>query len=194
LGCGWLIGNFAPEYIEQRVGPADQPLIHNAVLAATAIYILATAIPFVPGAEIGFGLIMVFGGRIAFLVYISMLIALTLAFVTGRHLPLSVAAKVFKRLGFSRANGFILKLSRLDKQQKLALLVENAPSRYIPFMLRHRYLLLMMILNLPGNSLVGGGGGIAFIAGLSGLFSYVGFLSAIAIAVAPIPVFFWLTS
>jgi len=52
----------------------------------------------------------------------------------------------------------------------------------------------MLVLNLPGNSLVGGGGGIAFIAGLSGMFSYIGFILAIAIAVAPVPVFFYFTS
>jgi len=69
----------------------------------------------------------------------------------------------------------------------------GAPTGLGPIMLRHRYLLLMLALNLTGNSLVGGGGGIVFIAGLSGLFSYHGYLLAILIAVSPVPVFFFIT-
>jgi len=52
---------------------------------------------------------------------------------------------------------------------------------------------LILTLNIPGNSLVGGGGGIAFIAGLSGLFSYPAYLATILIAVAPVPAFFFFT-
>ena len=130
----------------------------------------------------------------ALLVYVGMLAALMLAFVAGRLLPISLLAKFFKRLGFERAHGFILGIQPLSRRERLALLTQMAPSRMVPLLARHRYLLLMLILNLPGNSLVGGGGGIAFVAGLSRLFSAAGFIAAIVIAVAPIPLFFYLTS
>ena len=59
-------------------------------------------------------------------------------------------------------------------------------------MTRHRYLATMVLLNMPGNSLVGGGGGIAFVCGMSGKFSLAGFAAAVAIAVAPVPLLFLL--
>jgi hypothetical protein len=48
-------------------------------------------------------------------------------------------------------------------------------------------------LNIPGNIVIGGGGGIAMIAGLTGLYSFPRYLLTIAIAVAPIPLAITLT-
>jgi hypothetical protein len=42
-------------------------------------------------------------------------------------------------------------------------------------------------INLPGNIVIGGGGGIALMAGLSRLFSPSGFVVTVAIATLPIP-------
>ncbi|NNL35816.1 MAG: hypothetical protein HKP35_08360 [Silicimonas sp.] len=56
--------------------------------------------------------------------------------------------------------------------------------------MRNRYLALAIAINVPGNSLVGGGGGLAFVAGASGLFSFPAFLLTIMLAVAPVPLFF----
>jgi hypothetical protein len=47
-------------------------------------------------------------------------------------------------------------------------------------------------LNVPGNGLVGGGGGIAFMVGMSGLFSLNGYILTLLIAVAPVPLLFYL--
>lgn len=57
----------------------------------------------------------------------------------------------------------------------------------MPRLLRHRYLALAVALNLPGNTLLGGGGGIALMAGLSGLYPMPAYLTTVAIAVAPVP-------
>jgi hypothetical protein len=46
----------------------------------------------------------------------------------------------------------------------------------IPYLLRHRYLGPMVLLNLSQNSLVGGGGRTAFIAEFCGFFPILGFL------------------
>ena len=193
LGGGWLAGQWLPQAIDLNITATSEPLIHRAIMTTMVIFILASALPFVPGAEIGFGFIMLFGGKIAPLVYVGMVTALILAFLIGRLVPLSLVGAVFEKLNFRRAHEFVIKLSRLNAQDRLALLTENAPSRIGPLMLRHRYLLLVAVINLPGNSLVGGGGGIAFIAGLSGVFSYAGYLAAIIIAVSPVPMFFYLT-
>jgi hypothetical protein len=54
-------------------------------------------------------------------------------------------------------------------------------------LVRHRYLALAFALNLPGNSLIGGGGGIALSAGMSGLYPMPAYLASVAVAVAPVP-------
>lgn len=46
---------------------------------------------------------------------------------------------------------------------------------------------LFIVINLPGNIFVGGGGGIAMIAGASRLYTLPGFLVTIVLAVAPVP-------
>ena len=191
LAGGWLIGQWLPNFVAAHLEGSSDTMVRNLIALTMLVFVLASALPFVPGAEIGFALIMLFGGKIALLIYLGMLCALSLAFVMGRFVPLSQMAKLFSYIGFGAANKFVLKLAQLSGSARLALLTENAPSKYIPLMLRHRYLLLLLILNTPGNSLVGGGGGIAFIAGVCGLFTPLGFLLSIALAVAPVPVFFY---
>jgi hypothetical protein len=47
-----------------------------------------------------------------------------------------------------------------------------------------------MVVNLPGNILIGGGGGISLMAGTSGLYSLPRFLCTIAIGISPVPLAF----
>jgi len=65
----------------------------------------------------------------------------------------------------------------LEKKERLNLLIDRAPKRLLPLLLRHRYLALAAALNIPGNYIIGGGGGIALFAGVSRLFSVTGFSS-----------------
>jgi hypothetical protein len=163
------------------------------IATTTMIYTAASAIPFIPGAEIGFGLIFMFGGKIAALVYAAMLAALTLSFLAGRLIPPSACAAALDFAGLHRARDLVLKLAPLPPDRKLDFLMRLAPTRIVPFLLKHRYLAVMALINIPGNSLIGGGGGIAFTAGMSGLFTFPRYFAAIAIAIAPLPVFFTLT-
>jgi hypothetical protein len=72
-------------------------------------------------------------------------------------------------------------------------LLQIAPTRVVPFLLRHRYLALALAFNLPGNALIGGGGGIALLAGLSRQFRYPHYLLMLCLAIAPVPVLLLLT-
>lgn len=191
---GTLAGHLLQGLVNLDVRPGNEPTVHLVILTTAAIFFLASALPFVPGAEIGLALMLVFGGKIAFLVYVSMVAALVLAFIVGRFVPLETTAKAFRYLGLNRADDLLTGLAPLGPGERLALLSAEAPRRLIPVMLRHRYLALMILFNMPGNSILGGGGGIAFTAGLSGLFRYPGYLAAVSIAIAPVPLFFWLTS
>ncbi len=69
----------------------------------------------------------------------------------------------------------------------VSLMLDRSPKRFFPFLLRHRYLALMAAVNLPGNIVIGGGGGIALIAGLSRLFFPSVFVLTVAIAISPVP-------
>jgi len=107
LGIGWLASQWLPQFLEMNISPRwgnisprNELFVHRAIMTAAVVYILTSALPFVPGAEIGFGLIMLFGGKIALLVYIGMVAALILAFLVGRPLPLPVLASAFEKIGF----------------------------------------------------------------------------------------------
>ena len=48
--------------------------------------------------------------------------------------------------------------------------------------------------DVPGNVVLGGGGGIALLAGFSGRFRYWAFLAVCSVAVAPVPILFFLAT
>jgi hypothetical protein len=193
LAGGFYAGHALLRQASLTAQPMSGPGVHLMIATTTMIYTAASAIPFIPGAEIGFGLIFLFGGKIAGIVYAAMLAALTSSYLAGRLIPPSLCAAAFGFAGLHRARDLVLRMAPLPPDRKLDVLMEHAPSRIVPFLLRHRYLALMALINIPGNSLVGGGGGIAFTAGMSGLFTLPRYFAAIAIAIAPLPVFFMLT-
>lgn len=193
LTGGFLAGHALLKEASLTARPMTGSGVHMMIATTTMIYTAASAIPFIPGAEIGFGLIFLFGGKIAVLVYGAMLAALTMSYLAGRLVPPSVCAAAFGFAGLRRARDLVLRLAPLPPDRKLEILMEHAPRRIVPLLLRHRYLAVMVLINIPGNSLVGGGGGIAFAAGMSGLFTLPRFFVAIAIAIAPLPLFFMLT-
>lgn len=53
--------------------------------------------------------------------------------------------------------------------------------------MRFRWLALALLINMPGNTVIGGGGGIAMAVGYSRTFTYPAFLTCAAVAVAPVP-------
>ncbi|MEO6269299.1 MAG: hypothetical protein ABIP08_03240 [Lautropia sp.] len=63
-----------------------------------------------------------------------------------------------------------------------------AQGKLAGWVLANRYLTLGVSLNLPGNSLVGGGGGIALLCGMSRQFGWVRYLLTVCLTVSPIPI------
>jgi hypothetical protein len=57
-----------------------------------------------------------------------------------------------------KASTLVRKLEPLDRQERLELLNKKTPAKIAPYILKHRYLAIAAALNLPGNSLIGGGG------------------------------------
>jgi hypothetical protein len=187
----YLVGRWVSQILVSQFSllmrPHNEPLLHRTIMTATVIYIILMAIPFTPAVEIGFSMLMIFGGKIAFLVYVSTVVALMLAYLAGRLVPAELAAKVFGLFGLVKAQGFANRLAPLSGQERLALLVRDSRARWVPRLVRHRYLALAVLLNLPGNVVVGGGGGIALAAGMTRLFTFPAYLFTVALAVAPVP-------
>jgi hypothetical protein len=156
------------------------------------VYTLLMATPFVPGIEIGISLMMIEGYRIAPLVYLATVLGLTLAFCAGEWLPYRWLRRVLDDLRLRRAAALLERARGLDRDARLALLQARAPGWLRPFVLRLRYLLVAALVNLPGNAVIGGGGGILLIAGLSRLFHPVVTLLTIALAVLPVPLAVWI--
>lgn len=158
-----------------------------------AAYVLLMAIPFMPAVEIGLSMLILFGTRIAFLVYVTTVVALLLSYFVGRLLPTEFIAKAFDLFGLARASELVQRIASLPTEERIALLARESPARLAPALLRHRFLALALLLNLPGNVLIGGGGGIALAAGMSWLFPFPAYLLTIVCAVAPVSLIVYLT-
>ncbi|MCX7646863.1 MAG: hypothetical protein N2Z62_16405 [Rhodobacteraceae bacterium] len=172
-------------------GPAGRLLHGGTIALALVVYALLLALPFVPGVEIGLLLLALQGPAAALPVYLATLAGLLLAYAAGRRLPPVWLAGALADLGLARAAAFVGRIAPLSGEARLALLRARLPRRLAPLLGGARYGLLAALLNLPGNGLVGGGGGIMLLAGLSGLFRPGATVATVALAVAPVPLAVW---
>jgi hypothetical protein len=184
----WVMGQLNP-----HLTPSTEPALHRLIMTAIAVYVLLMMLPFVPGIEIGLGMMVMFGPNIAPLVYGGTVLALILSFLLGRLVPQRNIAEIFDLLRLKRAGHLLWKLETLDSGERLEFLLQNTSTRIVPLLLRYRFLALIVALNLPGNALVGGGGGIGLIAGFSRLFTLPKYALAVAVAVSPVPLIVFLT-
>jgi hypothetical protein len=155
------------------------------VLLAT-LYALALALPFVPAMEIGLVIMVAFGPVGVVVIYLATLAGLNAAFVVGQRLasprhrePAQASATSSGQAGARTPLHAVFETSWLGRR---------APPWLLIRLRRHRHLALAVALNLPGNALLGGGGGIAFLCGLSRTFGWSGFMLTVAMATAPVPV------
>lgn len=160
---------------------------HGGIWLGIFSYALLLAIPFVPGIEISLGLISTFGSAVAVQVYLGTVAAFVLSYLIGRLVPSALLSAFFRSTGLTSAGAFVERLRPLSEKERLTLLVEQAPRRFVPVLLRYRYIALVLALNLPGNAVLGGGGGIALLAGISGMFAFPKYLIATSVAALPIP-------
>ncbi|MEM1288344.1 MAG: hypothetical protein AAGH60_08335 [Pseudomonadota bacterium] len=163
------------------------------------LFMVTAALPFIPGAEIGLLLLAVFGAKMAVLVYLAMVCALSLAFVAGRLIPGHWIVSALARVQLTRAARFIERFHHVPMHKRAGVFMHGgqatspaiAPgsrkARLVERLMRHRMVVLAVLLNTPGNGLLGGGGGLSLMAGMSGLFSVPSFLATVTIAVAPVP-------
>jgi hypothetical protein len=153
----------------------DLPLV-----VVAALYVVAMALPFVPAIEIGLALMLLLGETGVVLVYLCTQIALALSYLAGRWVPRSAMARAFARLGMRHAR-------RLVENRDIEALACSLPSKWAPVLRRHPAIALAALLNLPGNALIGGAGGIAMMAGMNRLLPFSRYLVLVAAATAPLP-------
>ena len=189
---GWFLGDLLKNLTVPEMRPMNEPMIHRIVMTAFIAFVIFAAIPFVPGAEIGFALLLLFGGQVAPLVYLGMVGALILSFVIARLVPTDILARLLVWLGLTKVAEFVSDLAVIEPHNRLQMLAMIMPSALGQRLISQRYLLLAVALNTPGNSLLGGGGGLAFIAGASRLFPFWPYVVVVLCAVAPVPLFFYL--
>ncbi len=150
------------------------------------VYILVLALPFVPGVEFGLLLMVLFGREGVIAAYVATIVGLSLSYLVARTVPDRITLSWMNRLGLSNAAN--------DPKDAIDAIVvggsatQSAAARLSNFLLPHRYLTLAVCLNLPGNSVLGGGGGIAALCGLSRQFHWWRFVLTLIVATAPLPV------
>jgi hypothetical protein len=156
------------------------------LLLLVLIYATTLALPFVPGMELGALLMLALGPRGVVLVYVASLVGLSVSYAVGRWLPARWAPTGLPSVDPDTP--------RVDTTSLLHTLVSGPcmkrwlPARFGTWLATHRYLALAIGLNLPGNMVIGGGGGIALLCGLSRQYRYRRFLATIAVAISPLPI------
>ena len=183
-------GSLVVERINFQLWPEHEHLIVTVVWLSIAIYVIWMAMPFVPGIELGLALMVMLGSKGVVLVYACTLLSLSLSFAIGRLIPLKAFARFLGWLHLRKARDLAIQLEPMSSEQKLDFLLGAAPSRVVPFLLKHRYFMIAIILNLPGNALIGGGGGIGLIAGMSHLYSFPKYFLLVSLAITPLPLLF----
>ena len=184
-------GSLVVEQINFQLWPEHEHLIITALWFSIGVYILWMAIPFVPGIELGLALMVMLGPKGVLLVYLCTLLSLSLSFAIGRLIPLKAFARFVGWLHLRKSRDLVLQLEPLNSEQKLDFLLKSAPSKIVPFLLKHRYLMIALVLNLPGNALIGGGGGIGLIAGMCRMFPFPKYVLLVSFAITPLPLIFF---
>ena len=173
------------------VPAGDDRLRIGMVIAFLLAYAVLISIPFVPGIEIGLSLMIMEGPWIAPFIYMSTVAGLSLAYIVGEWVPYARLHRILQDLRLQKMCSLLEAVEPLSRAERLQALEARAPTWLRPLTKRYRYVLLGILLNLPGNAVLGGGGGILFTAGFSRLFPKVQTLLTIAIAVAPVPLVVW---
>lgn len=156
------------------------------LFAGGMFYILLLSLPFVPGVELGLLLMCIFGKEGIVLIYLFTITGLNLAFVMGRWLPKNWIASWLEKLGFSR--------SCADHSDDIEEMLDHSTfgqkflqHRLGAYVLKYRYLTLAVLFNLPGNYILGGGGGISLVCGACRNVPWRWFLLTVVLATSPVP-------
>ncbi|KMK67136.1 hypothetical protein [Puniceibacterium sp. IMCC21224] len=170
----------------------DSPAFNMTALGLILlVYALLLAVPFMPGIEIGFTLLMMRGAEAAPFVWAATVLGLMLAYLAGQWFSLRWITGLLRDLRMTGTADMIARLNDLPSDQRLRFLCQRAPGWLTPVIRDWRYLALALLVNLPGNVVIGGGGGLALLAGFSRIFAVAATLLTFVLCTAPLPVLVW---
>jgi hypothetical protein len=176
-----------------QIWPRHNDMIELIVLVLVVGYIFTMMLPFVPGIEIGMALMLFLGPGGIVLVYLCTQIALALSYLVGRVVPRSMLRSFLRLLRCERASRlFDVRDGALI--QKSRCIAGGKKSRWLILLLRNRYLALALLLNMPGNAVIGGAGGIGAVAGASRQYGFARYMLCVGLATTPVPVFLLLSA
>ena len=198
LGILITVGLWLDYWIRGELGIAEKFLAYaqgewgrGVLIGGGIIYILLLSLPFVPGVELGVLLMCAFGKQGIVFVYLATVVGLSLAFLIGRLIPRGWVDSGLERFGNSRSSS-----DQSNPIQKMAESISSGhkhiPSWLKSYLVKYRYLTIAILVNLPGNYILGGGGGISIACGASRRISWKGFLLTMVLAVSPVPILAYL--
>jgi hypothetical protein len=144
-------------------------------------YTLLLAIPFVPAFELGILIMILFGKSGCVLAYMCTLAGFSLSYFIGwliyRH---NGHPQIFSGAKQYRTQLMFEKLA----QNRSGVWLQRCCPR---FLREHRYFSIAMLINLPGNVVIGGGGGIAMFCGAHRHIQFNKYFLTLVIAISPVP-------
>lgn len=183
---GWVAAQAWPD-----LAPQPGEGLSGLWIALAVLCTLVMALPFVPGIEIGLALMLLLGNEGVLLVYLCTQVAMALSYAFGRCVPASLWARCIASPRLVDACPLIVSLDARTAAAPWEMrwhgLVPLCVREWAVRALRHRYLTLAIVLNLPGNAAIGGAGGIGMFAGASRQFSFCGYVLSMAVATSPLP-------
>lgn len=187
----FLGGHAAFEWVKELAEKARNPVTLTILGLA---YTLLLAIPGVPGLEVGLVMMVVFGEIGIIAVWVCTVLGLNLTYFVGRRIPREklkswlapkdVPEHELPSFAVGQADTFTLVLER-NKLGRKVLKWTGPPGGW------RRYALVGFLLNMPGNFIIGGGGGIALFCGTSDDIKWRPFVLTTALAAMPIPLMFY---
>jgi hypothetical protein len=156
------------------------------LFAGGILYIVLLSLPFVPGVELGLLLMCIFGKEGIVFVYLCTVGGLNLAFLMGRWLPKNRIASWIEKTGFSPSCDD--HSDEIDEMLGHSTFGQKFRHHWLgSYILKYRYVTLAVLFNLPGNYILGGGGGISLVCGTSRHISWKRFLLTVVLATSPVP-------
>ena len=184
---GWVI-----DHAWFEVWPRHGRMLDAVAVLMAAVYTLTMALPFVPGIEIGLAVMLTFGRSAIVAVYACTQLALLVSFLLGRLVPVAVLVRLTEWLHLHGAADLLRRLEPLAPADRLRFMIARAPRRWVENLVAHRYVALAVLVNTPGNALIGGAGGIGMLAGMSGVVTLPRYALTMALATTPVPLLLWL--
>ncbi len=158
------------------------------ILTTGLIYALCLAVPFVPGVEIGILLMVIFGQSGILMAYLATIVGLTVAFSVGLYLRSHFVDNRALVIWRNKAREYQQEADNRLSSFRLGMWIQAHVDRKKSL---YPYLMTGVLFNVPGNWLIGGGGGIALMAGLSGQLRWLPFVLTVMLATSAVPLLAW---